>query len=86
MLLTISLAAPAHAGCYVDYKAKKDDPLKLHYGVMELSNGCDIAQNKKDIQDRLKNAGWTLLTVLSNFNDDDLEGKKANAGLYFLRF
>ncbi|HGG65793.1 MAG TPA: hypothetical protein ENK34_14610, partial [Rhodobacteraceae bacterium] len=40
---TVALAAmlgttafAADAACYADYKAKRDNPLKLHYGVVEL--------------------------------------------------
>ena len=42
-LATYGLAAlvalaglPAAADCYADYKAKRDDPLQLHYGVIAL--------------------------------------------------
>ena len=35
---------PAAAECYADYKAKRDDPLKLHYGVIALPDAiCGIA-------------------------------------------
>ena len=29
--LALALAGPAAAECYADYKAKRDEPLKLHY-------------------------------------------------------
>jgi len=36
------MALPAQAECYADYKAKQDDPLRLHYGVAQVS-ACDPA-------------------------------------------
>ena len=42
LLLLAALAQPAHAaGCYADYKAKQDNPLQLHYGVIELPDPID---------------------------------------------
>ncbi len=41
-LLAMMLAGPAQAECYVDYKAKQDDPLRLAYGVSLVSDPvCD---------------------------------------------
>ena len=41
-LLALTLALPAQAaGCYADYKAKQDNPLRLHYGVAQISGACD---------------------------------------------
>ncbi len=87
----VSLAAlaagPASAECYADYKAKKDDPLRLHYGVMEIPDGaCDPGAAAAVAADRLAGAGWTLLNVLSVFGAEGLEDRRGNAGDYFLRY
>lgn len=87
LLLAASVSA-AQAGCYADYKAKKDNPLQLHYGVVQLPDavcrgGGDAASV---IAPRLAKQGWTLLNVLSVFDDNGLAGRKASAGRYFLRF
>jgi len=85
----LSLAATgAQAACYADYKAKKDGPLQLHYGVIELpQNACrSPGAASKVIAPRLAQAGWTLLNVMSVFDDSQLAGKKANAGQFFLRY
>lgn len=74
------------ADCYADYKAKQDNPLRLHYGVMQLRDKCDRGQAQTEVAARLGANGWTLLNVLSVFGPDELQGKKANAGPYFLRF
>lgn len=78
-------AAPA-ADCYADYKAKQDKPLRLHYGVVQLTEACDKAGAQAEVAARLQRAGWTLLNVLSVFGSDGLDKRKANAGPYYLRF
>lgn len=83
-LLTV-LALPAQAECYADYKAKQDDPLRLHYGVAQIS-ACDKAVAEAELADRLAAVGWTLLNVLSVFGPEGLEERKASAAEYFLRF
>ncbi|MFW8593679.1 hypothetical protein [Cribrihabitans neustonicus] len=83
----LTLAAPAQAAnCYADYKAKQDSPLRLHYGVIELSGPCKKQAAKAEIQARIAPGGWTLLNVLSVFGPEGLEQRKANAGPYYLRF
>ena len=79
------LALPAHAECYADYKAKQDDPLRLHYGVAQVS-ACDKAAAEAELAGRLAAAGWTVLNVLSVFGPEGLEERKASAAEYFLRF
>lgn len=83
--LMLALALPAQAECYADYKAKQDDPLRLHYGVAQVS-ACDKAAAEAELAGRLAAAGWTLLNVLSVFGPEGLEERKASAAEYFLRF
>lgn len=87
LLLAASVSA-AQAGCYADYKAKKDGPLQLHYGVIELPQAvCEGGRNAASvIAPRLAKQGWTLLNVLSVFDDQGLRERKASAGRYYLRF
>lgn len=84
----LALALPAQAACYADYKAKQDSPLRLAYGVSELSGpGCAGADAAAaELAPRLAAAGWTLLTILSIFGPEGLEERKASAGEFFLRF
>jgi len=79
----IAFGLPAHAACYVDYKAKKDNPLRLHYGVAEVACGGDAAG---DLSARLAANGWTLLTILSSFDETGLAERQQSAAEYFLRF
>ena len=87
-LILVAMASTAQAACYADYKAKRDNPLKLHYGVIELSD--DVCDNRKDarrqIRDRLEANGWSLLKVQSIFDDTGLEERKESAGKFFLRY
>tara|TARA_X000000950_G_scaffold217378_1_gene261559 strand:- start:10 stop:294 length:285 start_codon:yes stop_codon:yes gene_type:complete len=86
-LLAALAAQPAFAaGCYADYKAKQDQPLKLHYGVMELQGDCTKSSAKSEVAARLKQAGWTLLNVQSVFGPEGLKKREADAGSYYLRF
>ena len=82
------LAAPAGAACYADYKAKRDGPLRLHYGVIQLSDAAcgdrNAAQN--EAKTRLKSAGWKLLTLVSTFDQNGLDARRSDAGEFFLRY
>ena len=87
LALVIGIAAQAaQAGCYADYKAKRDNPLRLHYGVMELRGGCTKRDARSEIAARLSGSGWTLLNVVSVFGDDGLAKRKTSAGQFYLRF
>lgn len=86
VMVAMTLAAlPAQAECYADYKAKQDDPLRLHYGVAQVS-ACDTAGAEAELAPRLAAAGWILLNVLGVFGPEGLEERKASAAEYFLRF
>lgn len=78
----------AHADCYADYKAKQDNPLKLHYGVIQLPDAActSKAQAADAVARRIARDGWSLLTLVSVFGEDGLEQRKSNAGPYFLRY
>lgn len=87
-LLALTLAAPAQAECYVDYKAKQDDPLRLAYGVSQISDAAcqDKKLAKAELAPRLAADGWTLMKILSSFGPEGLSERKASAGEFFLRY
>lgn len=88
-VLMLVLGGPASAECYADYKAKQDDPLRLHYGVAQVSDGACAGgpgAAEGELSPRLASGGWTLLNVLSVFGPDGLGERKSSAGEYFLRF
>ena len=82
------LALPAQAACYADYKAKRENPLRLHYGVMRIdSNPCAMSDKvRQNVGQRLNASGWKLLQVQSVFDDSGLARRKNDAGQFFLRF
>lgn len=86
--LVLVLSGAANAVCFADYKAKRDKPLRLHYGVIELSDtACaDPAVARIEIADRIAADNWNLLTVLSIFGRGGLSQREKNAGRFFLRY
>ncbi|MFN4172264.1 MAG: hypothetical protein ACK4GW_10980 [Pseudorhodobacter sp.] len=86
-LLTLSLAGAGEAACFADYKAKQDNPLRLHYGVMDVpDSACSVGAAVGVIGPRLRGAGWTLLNVISVFGPEGLDERKVSAGEFFRRF
>ena len=71
-LACVLAASAAQAACYVDYKAKKDNPLRLHYGVMQVG---EAACNQ-----------GPRAAVVSAFRDNGLNQRRDSAADYFLRF
>lgn len=88
-LVTLMVSAgPALAGCYADYKAKRDDPLRLHYGVIEMPNPIckNPSKAKTEVRSRLALHDWKLLNVISVFGDEGLNKRKKSAGKFYLRY
>ena len=86
-LVALAIASPASAECYADYKAKQDDPLRLHYGVAQVSDGnCSPGAAQGELSPRLAQAGWILLNVVSTFGPEGLGERQASAGEFFLRY
>ena len=85
-LILALLAGTASAACYADYKAKKDDPLRLQYGVAEITGECAIAPAAAELAPRLAADGWELLEVLGTFDETGLEERRESAGQFFLRY
>lgn len=87
LALALLAAAPAQAECYADYKAKQDNPLRLHYGVAQLpDDACTKQAASRLLAPRLARDGWTLLNIVSIFGPEGLAQRKASAGEYFLRY
>ena len=88
LAVLLGAALPAQAACYADYKAKRDNPLRLHYGVMQLPDpACaSLAAAEDAVRARLAPADWQLLNVVGLFGDEGLEQRRESAGDFFLRF
>lgn len=86
LLLLGLIGSPAWAECYADYKAKQDDPLRLHYGVVEVpDDACDVSSAAALLPGRLGD-GWELLEVDSVFGPEGLDERRERAAEYFLRY
>lgn len=87
VVAALALAPPAWAECYADYKASKDGPLRLHYGVMEIpDDACNPGAAQGVAERRLRDAGWKLLGVMSVFGREGLDERRGSAGEFFLRY
>lgn len=82
----LALPALAQAACFADYKASKDNPLRLHYGVTQISGSCTTSNARAQLKRRLAANGWTLQRVLSVFDESGLSERKRSAGSYYLRY
>ena len=85
MILCLSAGA-ANAECYADYKAKQDNPLRLHYGVIQVRGDCRIGSAENQLRPALRDDGWQLLNVLGVFDESELDERRESAGDYFLRY
>jgi hypothetical protein len=81
-----AFAAQAQAACYADYKASRDNPLELQYGVAEIFGDCSAPAAEEELRPRLDADGWQLLEVLTTFDESGLEERRESAGQYFLRY
>ena len=85
--LVIFLTQSAQAACYADYKAKQENPLKLHYGIMKFNSvECTASIVQKKVALRLLPHGWTLLNLLTVSRKLPTTQRKENAGENFLRY
>lgn len=66
-LVACLAAGAADAACQVQYKAKRDNPLKLDFGTADLPDeACaSKAAAAAALGPRLAEKGWTLLAIVS---------------------
>lgn len=87
LALCLAAAAPASAACFADYKAKRDAPLQLHYGVVEIPQAaCNPHAAAEAVARRIARDGWQLLAVVSVFDETGLDQRRESAGPFFLRY
>jgi hypothetical protein len=88
LTLALTLAATtAEAACYADYKARRDQPYALAYGVIELPEAaCNPGAAAAETARRIAVDGWQLLGIVSIFGPEGLEARRADAGAHFLRY
>ena len=86
LVFGLLMAGTAQADCYADYKAKRDDPLRLHYGVAEVTGECTVENARAELDPRLGADDWQLLSIESVFDEGGLEEREDSAGEYYLRY
>lgn len=86
LILAVATAGAAQAACYADYKAKRDGPLRLQYGVFEVSGPCNAQSAAEQLRPRLDADGWQLLEIVSVFDESGLDQRREDAGRFFLRY
>lgn len=86
LLVLAASGAAAQEACYADYKASREGPLQLQYGVAEVFGECTVAAAEEEIGPRLATDGWQLLEVMATFDASGLEERRESAGEYFLRY
>ena len=72
--------------CFVLYKAKKDNPLRLHLGLMEIERQCTDVDIEALSQQRLKSDGWSLLQIVDRSQKIDTKNIESDLGEYFLKY
>lgn len=85
-LVFLGSANAAQAACFADYKAKRDDPLRLHYGVAQINGPCSASAAAQELAPRLDADNWQLLSIESVFDEAGLEERRASAGENYLRY
>ncbi len=85
-LLLAPTLAWAQEACYADYKASREDPLELLYGVDQVFGECSVPAAEAELRPRVAVDGWQLLEVMSTFDESGLEERRESAGEYFLRY
>lgn len=59
-------ATTASAACVAEYKAKRDNPLRLDHGTITVQgNNCTASGVQSAVKAELASKGWTLLSILS---------------------
>ena len=65
VLCFTTLFSAAYANeCFVLYKAKKDNPLKLHLGLIQINGQCASHDIEGITIQRLNSSGWKLLKIV----------------------
>ena len=87
LALIAALAVPAQAACYAEYRASRQNPVQLAYGVAEIRGGsCDAQSAAQYLQARLAQSGWTLQNVLSTVNSNAAPANSGYTGGHYLNY
>lgn len=85
-LITASISSAQADDCLYAYKAKRDNPLQLHYGVIAIEGRCEAGAAEVEARQRLQASGWQLLVLLERVAPSKINQYRETAGEYFLRY
>jgi len=84
---TLALALPASAACYAEYRASRQNPVQLAYGLAEIRGGaCNAQAAAQYLQARLAQSGWTLQNVLSTVDSNSAPANAGYTGGHYLSY
>ena len=72
--------------CFYEYKAKKDDPLRLHVGILETNQTCDLNTELGKLQSRLETGGWRLIQVVKSFDKRPSDEQLQKYGQFIFKY
>ena len=82
-----SLSSVVYADdCFILYKAKKDNPLKLHLGLIKINGPCLNRNIETIISSRLNPSGWLLLKIVNISESIEAKKMERELGDYFLKY
>ncbi len=84
ILVLLAFPSAAAADCYVHYKAKRNSPYGLHYGIVALSGNCPSSPAGV-VQSRISSGGWTILNVVKVTSSPPSSTEKRSAGSHYYR-
>lgn len=84
VLISLALPSAAAADCYVHYKAKRDRPYGLHYGIVQVSGSCP-ASPQRTVQSRISSGGWSILNIVKVTTARPSSSEIASAGSHYYR-
>lgn len=65
LTVMIGSTTAAQAACFAEYKAKRDNPLRLFHNTAQISGPCTVGNATAQLRTALAAQGLTLLKVLS---------------------
>ncbi|WP_323769541.1 hypothetical protein [Antarctobacter sp.] len=84
LLVTLALPSAAAADCYVHYKAKRNKPYGLHYGIVHVSGSCPSSP-QRTVQSRISSGGWSILNIVKVTTARPNSSEIASAGSHYYR-
>ncbi|GAB1377963.1 hypothetical protein [Pararhodobacter sp.] len=87
LALLVTLALPAQAACFAEYRASRQNPVQLAYGVAQIpGNSCSAQAASQYLQSRLSSSGWTLQNIVSTVTSNSAPANSGYTGGHYLSY